>query len=247
MNLARQKVSLPTFIICLFTVFTLQTLRAQPAMQAVKKNIQQRLNEGNILGISIAYINPDGNVIYYFDGFLSADDKHRVNKNTIFEIGSVTKSFTSLTLARMAIQQKILLNDPTNKFLSDSIQIPSYHGKKITLEELATHTSGLPRMPANFSPQNPLDPYIDYTVHDLYEFLDHYKLIKAPETSYQYSNLGVGLLGTILANVAGKSYSRLVQECITNPLGMNDTGVKVPKSEQNRFAVPYNYGNKVRH
>src|SRR5699024_777521 len=133
-------------------------------------------------------------------------------------------------LARMVLQHKVALDDPINMYLPDSLHIPSYQGQKITLEELATHTSGLPRMPSNFfATQNPLNPYVHYAVHDLYEFLDQYKLTKVPGTHFQYSNLGVGLLGTILAHAAGLTYTQLLQKYITQPLQMDDTELKIPK------------------
>lgn len=241
---SRQKFSLATLILCLFVV---PVLRAQPDMQAVKHNIRQRLDEGDILGISIAYIKPDGDVLYYSAGFLSTEKKHPVTKNTIFEIGSVSKTFTSLILARMVLQHKVALNDPINKFLPDSLHVPSWHGQKITLEELATHTSGLPRMPSNFPLKNHMNPYVNYTVHDLYEFLDHYKLTRKPGTHFLYSNLGVGLLGTILAKESGMTYAQLLHKYITGPLQMNDTELRVPKAKRNRFADPYKYGKPVHH
>jgi CubicO group peptidase (beta-lactamase class C family) len=216
-------------------------------MHAVKKNIQERLDEGDILGISIAYINPDGSVDYYSNGFLSTGDKHPVNKNTIFEIGSVTKTFTSLLLARMALQYKVSLGDTINKFLPDSIDAPSYRGKKITLEELATHTSGLPEIPSNLHYKNNLNPYAHYSVQDLFEFLDHDSLTKSPGTSFQYSNLGMGLLGTLLARITGTSYAQLVRKYIAGPLGMRDTELKVPKDKKGRFAEPYKFGQPVHH
>jgi CubicO group peptidase (beta-lactamase class C family) len=240
----RQKFGLMIFIICFSGISVLQ---AQPRMQAVKQTISQRLDEGDILGISTAYINSDGSVNYYSRGFLTASRKHPINKNTIFEIGSVTKTFTTLILARMVLQHKISLNDPINKFLPDSIHVPSYHGKKITLEELATHTSGLPRMPSNFHPEDPLNPYANYNIRDLYEFLDHYKLTKSPGTSFQYSNLGVGLLGTLLIQAAGKSYSKLLHQYVIGPLQMNDTELKVPNAKLSRFSDPYFYGRPVQH
>jgi CubicO group peptidase (beta-lactamase class C family) len=240
----RQKFGLMAFIICFFAI---SVLRAQPLMQAVKQTISQRLNEGDILGVSIAYISPDGNINYYSKGYLSTNQKHPANKKTIYEMGSVTKTFTTLILARMVLQHKISLNDPINKFLPDSIHAPSYHGKKITLEELATHTSGLPRMPSNFHPKDPLNPYANYNIRDLYEFLDHYKLTKSPGTSCQYSNLGVGLLGTLLTQAAGKSYAELLHQYITGPLQMNNTELKVPKVKLRRFSDPYFYGRPVQH
>ncbi|HYW36032.1 MAG TPA: serine hydrolase [Balneolaceae bacterium] len=222
-------------------------MQAQPDMQAVKKNIQQRIHEKDILGISVGYIHPDGHASFFSRGYLSTGQKRRVNKHTIYEIGSVTKTFTALIFARMVQQHKIALDDSIGQFLPDSVHTPSYHGQKITLESLATHTSGLPRMPANFSPKSQLNPYVDYTARDLYQFLDHYKLKRAPGASYQYSNVGMGLLGDILMRVSGLSYRHLLKKYITSPLEMTNTYIHIPKSKYSQFAHPYFYGNPIRH
>src|SRR5699024_3038520 len=123
----------------------------------------------------------------------------------------------------------------------------SYHGQKITLKSLATHTSGLPRMPSNFFPKNILNPYANYAVSYLYYFLDHYKLARKPGTSFQYSNLGVGLLGVVLSNATGLTYAQLLQKYVTGPLHMDDTELGVPKTKQRHFADPYFYGKPVHH
>ena len=153
------------------------------------------------------------------------DDSAPVTGDTRFEVGSVTKVFTSLLLARMVESGDVRLDDPIARHLPDSVEAPDYRGKQITLRELATHSSGLPRLPTNIAPANMSDPYADYAADKLYDFLDSYELSRAPDSSYEYSNLGAGLLGFLLSRHAGKPFADLLKERIFQPLGMDESYV----------------------
>lgn len=152
-------------------------------------------------------------------GHFDSDDQRVPNGDTVFEIGSISKVFTSLLLSEMVLDGEVKLSDPISKYLPSSVHAPSHHGKQITLLDLATHHSGLPRMPDNFS--------ANYSAQQMYEFLDHYQLTRDPGEKYEYSNLGVGLLGVILAQRANTDYDTLLRTRITAPLGMNRTGVEL--------------------
>ena len=102
--------------------------------------------------------------------------------------------------------------------------MPERGGRVITLEDLARHRSGLPRLPANLNAStDPLNPYAQYSVKQLYEFLSSYTLPRDIGASFEYSNLGVGLLGHVLSLAAGKDYETLIRTRICLPLGMKDT------------------------
>jgi CubicO group peptidase (beta-lactamase class C family) len=153
-----------------------------------------------------------------------------VDANTVFEIGSVTKVFTALLLADAVKRGEVALTDPVSKYLPPNVKVPERGGKKITLADLATHTSGLPRMPSNFHPKDPANPYADYTVPQLYEFLGTVVLTRDIGSTYEYSNLGGGLLGHALARRAGTDYETLVRTRILEPLGMKSTAITLSKS-----------------
>jgi serine-type D-Ala-D-Ala carboxypeptidase/endopeptidase len=153
-----------------------------------------------------------------------------VDANTVFEIGSVTKVFTSLLLADAVQHGEVALTDPVSKYLPPNVKVPERGGKKITLVDLATHTSGLPRMPTNHHPKDPGNPDADYTVAQLYEFLSSVELTRDIGSKYEYSNLGVGLLGHALARRAGTDYETLVRTRILEPLGMKSTAITLSKS-----------------
>jgi CubicO group peptidase (beta-lactamase class C family) len=160
------------------------------------------------------------------------------DEKTIFEIGSVTKVFTALLLADMVLRGEVSLDDPVRKYLPATVHMPTWQGEEITLLHLATHTSSLPRLPENLEKtiEDPANPYANYQVSDMYEFLSGHKLRRPLGSREEYSNLGMGLLGHVLGLVAGKSYEELVTERILRPLGMNDTSITLSDDQQSRLA-----------
>jgi len=132
---------------------------------------------------------------------------------------------------------EVALSDPVSKFLPATVKMPERNGKQITLADLSTQTSGLPRLPSNLKPKDPTNPYADYTVEQLYEFLSGYQLARDIGAQYEYSNLGVGLLGHALALRAGSSYEDLVRSRITKPLEMSSTSIALSPDMKGRLAV----------
>lgn len=145
----------------------------------------------------------------------------------VYEIGSITKVFTAVLLADMVERGEVALQDPVAKYLPQTVKMPERGGKQIALLDLVTHKSGLPRLPANLQPKDVANPYADYTVEALYSFLTSYTLPRDIGTQFEYSNLGVGLLGHVLALRAGKTYEELLKERVLAPLGMAATGIAV--------------------
>lgn len=158
--------------------------------------------------------------------------------NTVFEIGSVTKLFTSLLLAEAVVDKQVTLDTPLASLLPAKTKLPA--GKRpITLLDLATHTSGLPRLPTNMHPVDPANPYADYTTEQLYSFLAGATLDREPGAKYEYSNLGAGLLGHALALRARTDWPGLVAAQVTRPLAMTSTMVALSPDAKARFAQAY--------
>ena len=143
----------------------------------------------------------------------------------MFEIGSITKVFTAAILADMVARGQVRLDDPVAQLLPATVKVPSRNGRRITLLDLATQSSGLPRLPTNFAPKDSANPYADYGDQQLYDFLSGYELPRDPGATYEYSNLGMGLLGHALARKAGMSYEQLVSRRVLAPLGMKETAI----------------------
>jgi serine-type D-Ala-D-Ala carboxypeptidase/endopeptidase len=170
--------------------------------------------------------------------------------DTIFEIGSLTKVFTATLLGAMVDEGVVALDDPVQRYLPADVVLP-VRGRQITLADLATHTSGLPRLPHGFllrSVAHRRDPYAWFTVDELYAGLPATRLRREPGTRPRYSNLGFGLLGHVLALRAKTSYEQLVHDRICRPLGLTDTHVSVPAATLERFAQGHNRrGRRVEH
>lgn len=178
---------------------------------------------GYARGIAAAIVRDDGVQTYGYGK--ATEDGAAPDAHTLFEIGSVTKLFTALTLATMVADGELALDEPVAELLPAGVHVPEYDGKKITLLSLATHSSGLPRMPSNFQPGDPWNPYLDYGAEKLYAFLSGYALARDPGSQYEYSNLGMGLLGDALSVRAKKPYGELVRERVLAPLRLNHTYV----------------------
>lgn len=161
------------------------------------------------------------------------------DRDTLFEIGSMTKVFTSLLLADMVRRGEVSLDDPAAKYLPAGATMPKRGGKQITLRDLATHRSGLPRLPTNMPFGDMSNPYADYTEAMLIDFLRGYTLTRDIGSQYEYSNLGAGLLGYLLSQRVGMDYEVLVKQRILIPLGMHDTMIALGVSQKSRFAQGY--------
>jgi len=169
-----------------------------------------------------------------------------VKEDSIFEIGSISKTFTALILAQMVAQHKVKLDEPVRELLPPGT-VAKPAGAEITLLDLATQQSGLPRMPDNFHPADLQDPYADYRPATLYEFIAKHGVSKPPDARFNYSNLGLGLLGQALANRAGMAYPELLKAEITGPLELNDTVVNLSPEQEKRFATGYSPQHRVAH
>ena len=145
------------------------------------------------VGVVVGVIEPSGRRIVTY-GRTSANATTPLNGDTLFEIGSMTKVFTLLLLAEAVQRGEVALTDPISKYLPASVKVPE-RGRAITLQDLSTHSSGLPRMPGNMKPRDPENPFADYSVDQLYQFLSTYELTRDVGATYEYSNLGAGLLG----------------------------------------------------
>jgi D-alanyl-D-alanine-carboxypeptidase/D-alanyl-D-alanine-endopeptidase len=141
--------------------------------------------------------------------------------DALFEYGSITKTFTALLLADMAVRNELKLDDAVEAVLPDSLKLRDSAGAPITWADLATHRSGLPRLPANLRDQSGADPY-DYSRQEMLAFLAGWKASRARDAQWEYSNLGYGLLGEALAMRARSSYATLLTERVLAPLGLSD-------------------------
>ena len=223
-------------ILLILVSFTFQSASAQTGNEILPV-LRERVDVGKTnQSIVVAVIDKTGIRFTSYGKTSRASGAKDSDENTIFEIGSITKVFTGTLLAEAVRRGEVKIDDPISKYLPPTVKTPTRGGKEITLLDLATQSSGLPRMPTNFAPKNPQNPYADYTVEQMYGFLSKYELPRLPGAKYEYSNLGMGLLGHILSLRAKMSYEDLVKTRILIPLKMKDTSIALSPAQKMRTA-----------
>ena len=201
----------------------------------------------NTAGICIAVIK-DGNVQTYSYGETKVGEKQLPDADkTLFEIGSISKTFTAILLADEVAKGKMSLNDPVNKYLPDSIPILAFKDVPITLKTLSNHTSGFPSLPTNiFEKGNDnSNPYKSYDEKKLLTYLKNFKPYREIGVNFDYSNFAVGMLGTILARQNQTSYEQLLIDKICKPLQMENTKIILQGTDNQRFAQGYDENGKA--
>ena len=196
------------------------------------------------VGLVVGLIDQTGTRVVSY-GTTDRISRQPVNGDSVFEIGSITKTFTAILLADMVERGEVRLDDPISKYLPAGVRAPTRNGKEITLAHLATHTSGLPRDAGNLAPlwwrlclwcSDESGILRRYSVEDLYAYLSHYTLKRDIGAESEYSNFAVSVLGQLLARRAGTDFATLVQTRITAPLGMSDTAIRTTPEMRVRVA-----------
>src|SRR5438105_3112112 len=205
-------------VACLMIASTPSHAGALP--ERVVKAAQASVADGMYQTLVFAVVNGDESAVV---GFGTLDEGKAPNGDTVYEIGSITKTFTATLLAQEILSSRVSLDTPVSKLLPD-FTLPSRDGKQITLGEIATQHSGLPRLPSNLLPKDSANPYADYDTAKLKAFLADYKLPRDPGASYEYSNLAFGLLGYAVAQSNHTTYGELMARQIFAPLGMSMSG-----------------------
>jgi D-alanyl-D-alanine-carboxypeptidase/D-alanyl-D-alanine-endopeptidase len=220
---------------------------AQPKLDAlVDRLAQPYVDSDTVVGMTVGVIHGDDQAVRGFGAYSKADSRTPDGK-TIFEIGSVSKVFTGLLLADAVVQGRVTLNTPVNELLPKGVAIQPRGDQPIALWHLSTHTSGLPRLPDNLAPSDPNNPYADYNGKQLGAFLNACRLRKRPCEVSDYSNLGAGLLGLVLAREQKTDYASLLQQRIAEPLGLSDTTIKLEEEQRSRLAPPHVEGGSAGH
>jgi D-alanyl-D-alanine-carboxypeptidase/D-alanyl-D-alanine-endopeptidase len=174
-------------------------------------------------------------------------ERPRPAADTIFEIGSITKVVTATLLADMAAEGLVALNDPVQRYLPADVRLP-VRGRPITLADLASQASGLPRLPKGLiavSLRERRNPYASFAEEHLHRAVSATRLRADPGRKVRYSNFGFGLLGHVLARRAGTTYEALVLERICEPLGLDDTRISIPRHALSRFADGHDRRGRV--
>jgi CubicO group peptidase (beta-lactamase class C family) len=222
--------------VTLITV-TLMAACAQAETKPLKAAAEE-IAKGLPAGVIVTAERVSEKVEYSAAGRL--EPKGTAPEAVIFEIGSITKVFTALLLAQATVEGKVTLETTVAQVMGPAQRFDDPRVGAITLRQLATHTSGLPRLPENLGKDaETADPYAHYDRARLEAGLQHTKLTDEGPFAMSYSNFGVGLLGELLAQRYGRPWASLIEEKITGPLHMTDTVVQLSASQLARLAPPY--------
>lgn len=168
------------------------------------------------------------------------------------EIGSVTKTFTGTLLSKLVIEGVISLDDSVCPFVPEFRKALTKNGKEVTFRHLATHTASLPkddvktiRKHMKQDPAIKVNPFVQYSESDFHRFFKNYRPKRPFGSKWNYSNLGITLLGHILAKILDTSYEEAIQTHILDPLGMNNTYFTIPESAKTRYVHAYQKNGKV--
>src|SRR5687768_15042206 len=221
------KTRLPRRIVLALALLAPAAAHAQhfPPDDDVRAMLRYLVEDGETPGIVLGLLEADGTtrILSWGSGGPNA---RPVGSRSVFEIGSITKVFTGILLADMVERGEVSLSDPVARYLPEGVKVPSRNGREITLLDLATHHSSLPRMPGNL-PQDPSNPYPPYAMEEMYAFLAQHELRRDIGAEFEYSNMGVALLGEALARRAGGTWDEVVRERVLEPLEMRMTSTVV--------------------
>ncbi|MDQ3331012.1 MAG: beta-lactamase family protein [Planctomycetota bacterium] len=225
----------------------------QPLDAIVRRHAGPFVAEKPYLATVIGVTTPYGRRVWGFGGIERDGERVTPDGKTVYEIGSITKTFTGSLLADLAREGKVEIDDPVQKHLPADWTMPTRDGRQISLLHLTTHTSSLPRLPPGFGPFMVLtasvnDPYSRYESENLRLSLSQIELDRPIGSRHEYSNLGVGLLGEALAHAAQEPDSAaLFESRLLHPLGMTDTNFDPTEEQLSRLAPPFKANGTAAH
>ena len=204
------------------------------------KKIDAFFKKKKFAGLSVGFVVNQKLVYTRHLGHADLTSQRKPNDHTLYRIGSITKVFTTTMLAQMRDKGLLRLDDPIHKYAPKGTRFPTAPrgAKAITFRHLATHTSGLPRLPVNLKSKKGA-PYNNYSAKALYKGLG-FTLLNFPiGHTYMYSNLGMGLLGELLARQAKMGYEKALKKMLLQPLTLNETSITLSPKLKKQLAVGY--------
>ena len=239
-------------LLALLTILS-NTIFAQDINQIIEKSAKNLLKDKEFNAVSIGIYKDGKQYIQHF-GELTPGGNNPPNDKTIYEIASVTKTFTGYLVAKAVLEKKLYLDDNVAQYLEGNYSNLTFQGKAITLRHLLTHTSGLPHFMSpemtevfrKLEPETP-DKFRwleeNMTKALFFEHLSAFVLKEAPGTKYSYSNAGAELVGYILTTIYGKSIDKLLQENFIDRLEMKNTAIRISKDQEEHLAKGYWFKN----
>lgn len=225
-------------------LFSASTLAQQLSDDDLVRYIESRVESGEYVGMIVGFVDGDRTYVQAFGSTTRGGDS-LPDERTIFEISSVSKTFTATLLAASVIEGELVLDVPANDFLPAEAQLASFEGKDVTLLDLVSHQSGLPYMPADIEPADGPNPYAGTTTDDLVSSINAFEPGSAAGQGYSYSAFGYGTLAYVLSLSYDTSFEDLITHRITEPLGMSDTVFALDEEQASRLATGYTQEGEV--
>lgn len=223
-----------------------QQSQPPPAFNTLEEEINSLVGQYLHVGMVIGVIDKDQQKRVFAYGSKTNGSSDPPDANTVFEIGSINKSFTCL-LAKQFMRSGLLHNDTAQYYLPEGeVKLPVKDSAHILLYHLMTHTSGIPRSPQSDGVQLPpayinVNPYAAFTTEYMYDYYSSdCDLLFVPGDTWEYSNSGMGLLGHIIGLVDSSTYETVLQREIFNELNMNNSSLFLTPEQKENYALGYN-------
>ncbi|OLN25637.1 serine hydrolase [Desulfovibrio sp. DV] len=216
-----------------------------PGRQATAHIVENLTRSGRVHGLVVGYVSPAGQKVYGFGQRGEGRSAKAPDGSTLFEIGSITKTFTGLLLAQSVLSGQLRDTDPIRLTLPPGTIDKNSPLWWVSYLDLATHSSGLPEAPDNMPSKDPQNPMAGYSTGLLLRYVAKAGLIAPLGQNFYYSNVGAALAGYLLARTAGVDYETLVVDRICTPLGLRDTRVTLTEDQRSRMAHGHDAKGKV--
>lgn len=227
--------AVPLLILFALVSFNNCDLKKDKDSRTLEEKIREVIDPHIKVGAMVGVIHRGSRLVLSF-GSKSKDGNNPPDANTVFEIGSVSKTFAGVLLANMHVEGKIDFNEVAGDYLpADKVTMPNYKGIEITFRHLAAHLSGLPKLPSDIGPLEDY-PYLTFYTQDMYDYLNSITLTRAPGSEYFYSNIGMGLLGHIMGLIDETDYETLITREIFSALGMNRSSLFLTEAQKENLA-----------
>ncbi len=236
-------------LLVLCTLTAASSLTAQQIDDTFTRQLEQRIaavmTEAHLPGVAVGIVHGDSLVLEMGFGVADRMTGRGVDGETLFQIGSLSKSFTSTLLALLVDDGLITFHDPITDHLPTELRVPTAPQGAPSVRQLATHTSGLPRQPPTLRRLHGDYPVLAFSHFELYQSLEAAQLERAPGEGFAYSNFGYSVLGHILERVGARPYELLVSERVFRPLRMRSSTVTIWLQFEPRLARPYYWNNRT--
>ena len=204
-------------------------------LAAIERRVREHVDAGHVVGLSLAVVEGDAVVHAAGYGRTSVEDEGvPVTPDTLFDLGSISKTFVAALVMRLVEAGKLDLDRPVEGYVEGFAFDDRAWGPRVTLRHLLSHTAGLPGAGKDWGPGDP-DALRDF----MREQLAHYRFFAPPGLIHHYSNTAICLAGAVAEAVTGRTYRELVQAEVFDPLGMERTTFDRTIAMTRRLALPH--------